>query len=142
MIQLPFPSTIKAQPCNVTSLTIKTVVRKIQKDVDQTGSIAWTRQWLDKRASMVRLQCPHQPPAAPAPQLSSSSIHRGASSAFSFTGMFSLLPPLMVGAATFRTLYEMRDPSHSIHLQGRYRPAAFLGVGGSGSVKKPSWFGM
>ena len=31
MIQLPFPSTIEAQPRNVTFLTIKTVVRKIQK---------------------------------------------------------------------------------------------------------------
>ena len=30
MIQHPFPSTIKAQPHNVTFLTIKTLVRKIQ----------------------------------------------------------------------------------------------------------------
>ena len=32
MIQLPFPSTIRAQPRNVTFLTIKTVVPKIQKN--------------------------------------------------------------------------------------------------------------
>ena len=31
MLQLPFPSTIKARPHNVTFLTIKTVVKKIQK---------------------------------------------------------------------------------------------------------------
>ena len=43
MIQLPFPSTIEAQPRNVTFLTIKTVVRKIQKSDGQMGSCAWTR---------------------------------------------------------------------------------------------------
>ena len=48
MIQLPFPSTIEAQPRNVTFLTIKTVVRKIQKNDGQVGSCAWTRQCLDK----------------------------------------------------------------------------------------------
>ena len=48
MIQLPFPSTIEAQPCNVTFLTRNTVVRKIQKKDGQTGSCAWTRQCLDK----------------------------------------------------------------------------------------------
>ena len=48
MIQLPFPSTIEAQPRNVTFLTIKTVVRKIQKNDGQTGSCVWTRQCLDK----------------------------------------------------------------------------------------------
>ena len=41
MIQLPVPSTIEAQPHNVTFLTIKTVVRKIQKNDSQTGSCAW-----------------------------------------------------------------------------------------------------
>ena len=48
MIQLPFPSTIEAQPRNVTFLTIQTVVRKIQKNDGQTGSCAWTRQCLDR----------------------------------------------------------------------------------------------
>ena len=48
MIQLPFPSTIEAQPRNVTFLTIKAVVRKIQKNDGQTGSGAWARQCLDK----------------------------------------------------------------------------------------------
>ena len=48
MIQLPFPFTIEAQPRNVTFLTIKTVVRKIQKNNGQTGSCAWTRHCLDK----------------------------------------------------------------------------------------------
>ena len=48
MIQLPFPSTIEAQTRNVTFLTIKSVVRKIQKIDGQTGSCAWTRQCLDK----------------------------------------------------------------------------------------------
>ena len=58
MTQLPFPSTIEAQPRNVTFLTmkirnvtfltIKIVVRKIQKNDGQTGSCAWTRQCLDK----------------------------------------------------------------------------------------------
>ena len=43
MIQLPFPSAIEAQPCSVTFLTIKTMVRKIQKNDGQTGSCAWTR---------------------------------------------------------------------------------------------------
>ena len=48
MIQLNFPSTIEAQTRTVTFLTIKSVVRKIQKNDDQTGSCAWTRQCLDK----------------------------------------------------------------------------------------------
>ena len=48
MIQLPFPSTIEAQPCNIAFLTIKTVLRKIQKNEGQTSSCAWTRQCLDK----------------------------------------------------------------------------------------------
>ena len=48
MTQLPFPSTIEAQPRNITFLTIKTMVRKIQKNDGQTGSCAWTRQCLDK----------------------------------------------------------------------------------------------
>ena len=47
MIQLPFPSTIEAQTRNITFLTIKIMVRKIQKNDDQTGSCAWTRQCLD-----------------------------------------------------------------------------------------------
>ena len=47
MIQLPFPSTTAAQPHNVTFLTKKTVVRKIQKNDGQMGSCAWTRQCLD-----------------------------------------------------------------------------------------------
>ena len=46
MIQLPFPYTIKAQPRNVTFLTIKTEVRKNQKNDGHTGSCAWTRQCL------------------------------------------------------------------------------------------------
>ena len=48
MTQLPFPSTIEAQPRNVTFLTTKTMVRKIQKNDGQTGSCAWTTQCLDK----------------------------------------------------------------------------------------------
>jgi len=48
MIQLPFPSTIEAQPCSITFLTIKTVVREIQKNDGQMGSCAWTMQCLDK----------------------------------------------------------------------------------------------
>ena len=46
----PFPSAIESQPRNVTFLTIKTVVRKIQKNNGhgQTGSCAWIRQCLDK----------------------------------------------------------------------------------------------
>ena len=48
MIQLPFPSIIEAQLRNVTFLTMKTVVRKIQKHNGQTDSCAWTRQCLDK----------------------------------------------------------------------------------------------
>ena len=49
MIQLPCPCTIDAQTRNVTLLTIKSVVRKIQKHDGQMGSCAWTRQCLDKR---------------------------------------------------------------------------------------------
>ena len=49
MIQLPFPSTNEAQPCNATCLTMQSVVRQIQKNDGQTGSSAWTRQCLDKR---------------------------------------------------------------------------------------------
>ena len=37
MNQLPFSSTIEAQPRNVTFLTIKPVVRKIQNNDGQTG---------------------------------------------------------------------------------------------------------
>ena len=47
MIQLPFPSTIEAQPRNITFKNIKTVVRKIQENYGQTGSCAWTRQCLE-----------------------------------------------------------------------------------------------
>ena len=47
MTQLPVPSTIETQPRNVTFLTKKTVVRKIQKNDGQTDSCAWTRQCLD-----------------------------------------------------------------------------------------------
>ena len=54
MIQLSFPSTIKAQPRSVTFLIIKTVVRKIQKNDSQTGSCAWTRQCLDKGGGGVQ----------------------------------------------------------------------------------------
>ena len=43
MIQLPFPFTIEAQPHNITFLTIKTVVRKVQKNDGQTGSCSWTK---------------------------------------------------------------------------------------------------
>ena len=42
------PPVIEAQPHNITNLTIKTAVRKIQKHDSQTGSCAWTRQRLDK----------------------------------------------------------------------------------------------
>ena len=55
MIQLPFPSTIKAQPRNVTFLTRKAVVRRIQKNDGQTGSCAWTRQCLDKGGKVVQI---------------------------------------------------------------------------------------
>ena len=48
MIQLTFPSTIEAQTGNVTFLTIKSVVGKIQKNDGQTGSCALTRQCLDR----------------------------------------------------------------------------------------------
>ena len=48
MIQLPFTSTIEAQPQIVTFLTINTMVRKIHKNDRRTGSCAWTRQHLDK----------------------------------------------------------------------------------------------
>ena len=48
MIQLPFPSTIEAQPRNVTFLTIQFVSEKSRKNDGQTGSCAWTRQCLDK----------------------------------------------------------------------------------------------
>ena len=45
MIQPPFPSTIAAQPCHITFLTARAVVRKTRND-SQTGSRAWTRQCL------------------------------------------------------------------------------------------------
>ena len=44
MIQPPFSSAIAAQPCHVTFLTTKTVVRKNQENLGQMGSRAWTRQ--------------------------------------------------------------------------------------------------
>ena len=56
MMQLPFPSTIEPQLCNDTFLTIKTVVRKIQKNDGQTGSCAWTRQCLDKGGGGCQVQ--------------------------------------------------------------------------------------
>ena len=48
MIQLPFPSTIEEQPRNVTFLSIKTVVRKVQKTTVRRAHVlgqssAWTR---------------------------------------------------------------------------------------------------
>ena len=57
MMQLPFPSTMEAQAHSVTFLTIKTVVRKIQKNNSQTGSCAWTRQCLDKGGGNVLQHC-------------------------------------------------------------------------------------
>ena len=53
MTRLPFPSAIEAQPRNVTFLTMKTVVRKIQKNDGQTCSCAWTRQCLDKGGGVI-----------------------------------------------------------------------------------------
>ena len=43
MIRLPFPCKIEAQTRSVTLLTIKSVVRKIQKNDGQRGSCAWTK---------------------------------------------------------------------------------------------------
>ena len=46
MIQPPFPSTIGAQPRQITFLTTKTAVRKKQDNNSQMGSHAWTSQCL------------------------------------------------------------------------------------------------
>ena len=63
---------------------------------------------------MVRLQCPHWAPAAPAPQLSSPSVHRGASSAFSSTGLFSLLPNLNGWGCDLQDSTGLRRTSWSV----------------------------
>ena len=43
MFRVPFPSTIEVQPRNVTFLTIKTIVRKIQKTTVLGQGSAWTK---------------------------------------------------------------------------------------------------
>ena len=57
MTRPPFPSTTEAQPRNVTFLTMKTVVRKIQKNDGQTGSCAWTRQCFDQGGGGQYIMC-------------------------------------------------------------------------------------
>ena len=48
LTQLPFSSTIGAQPRHVTLPDTKTAVREKQENDDQTGSLAWTSQCLRK----------------------------------------------------------------------------------------------
>ena len=49
MIQLPLPSTPEAQPRNVTFLTMKTVVRKIQKNRRSDGLMCLDKAVLGQR---------------------------------------------------------------------------------------------
>ena len=61
MIQLPFPSKLKAQPRNVTFWAIKTMVRKIQKTDGQTGSCAWRSLCLDNGGGGVPILLHNRP---------------------------------------------------------------------------------
>ena len=76
MMQLPFPSIIKAEPSNVTFRTIKAMVREIQKSDGQDGLMCLDRAVLGHRGTWKNLK-----PFVPAPQMVQTQLSKGGNAA-------------------------------------------------------------